>query len=97
MLTTLLLLTVLRGDANCDGRVDLSDVTAILGFLYLAGPAPCCLEAANANGSARSIAGVLNETKTVLGLMPHPEDATDPLLGSTDGRGFFDGLVGALS
>jgi phosphoribosylformylglycinamidine synthase subunit PurQ / glutaminase len=54
-------------------------------------------EIANANGSARSIAGVLNETKTVLGLMPHPEDATDPLLGSTDGRGFFDGLVGALS
>ncbi len=28
--------------------------------------------------------------------MPHPEDATDPLLGGTDGRAFFDGLVGAL-
>ncbi len=51
----------------------------------------------NANGSARAIAGVLNETKTVLGLMPHPEDATDPLLGSTDGRAFFDGIVGALA
>jgi len=51
----------------------------------------------NANGSARNIAGVLNETKTVLGLMPHPEDATDPLLGSIDGRGFFEGLVRALA
>ena len=52
---------------------------------------------ANANGSARNIAGIFNETKTVLGLMPHPEDATDPLLGSTDGRGLFDGLVEALA
>jgi phosphoribosylformylglycinamidine synthase len=52
---------------------------------------------ANENGSARAIAGVLNETKTVLGLMPHPEDATDPLLGSIDGRAFFDGIAGALA
>jgi phosphoribosylformylglycinamidine synthase subunit PurQ / glutaminase len=54
-------------------------------------------DAANSNGSARSIAGVFNEEKTVLGLMPHPEDATDPLLGSTDGRPLFDGLVSALA
>ncbi len=54
-------------------------------------------DAANANGSARAIAGILNETKTVLGLMPHPEDATDPLLGSTDGRAFFDGIAGAFA
>ena len=54
-------------------------------------------EAANSNGSARSIAGIFNETKTVLGLMPHPEDATDPLLGSTDGKPLFDGLVSALA
>ncbi len=54
-------------------------------------------EEANANGSARNIAGIFNETKTILGLMPHPEDATDPLLGGTDGRAFFDGLVEALS
>jgi phosphoribosylformylglycinamidine synthase len=32
----------------------------------------------------------------VLGLMPHPENATDPLLGGTDGQGLFDGLVSAL-
>ncbi len=51
----------------------------------------------NANGSARNIAGVFNETKTVLGLMPHPEDATDPLLGGIDGQALFSGLAGALS
>ena len=50
----------------------------------------------NPNGSIHDIAGVFNDTKTVLGLMPHPEDATDPLLGSTDGRPLFDGLVSAI-
>jgi phosphoribosylformylglycinamidine synthase subunit PurQ / glutaminase len=50
----------------------------------------------NVNGSARSIAGILNETRTVLGLMPHPENVTDPLLGCTDGQGLFDGIVSAL-
>src|SRR5206468_1893548 len=50
----------------------------------------------NFNGSARAIAGVFNETRTVLGLMPHPENATDPLLGGTDGQAFFSGLIGAL-
>ena len=53
-------------------------------------------EAANFNGSARAIAGVFNDSRTVLGLMPHPEDAVDPLLGNTDGRPFFEGLVSAL-
>ena len=46
---------------------------------------------ANPNGSARNIAGVFNDTKNVLGLMPHPENAIDPLLGSTDGQALFDG------
>ena len=54
-------------------------------------------EADNFNGSARAIAGIFNETRTVLGLMPHPENATDPLLGGTDGQAFFAGLAGALS
>jgi phosphoribosylformylglycinamidine synthase len=52
---------------------------------------------ANPNGSARHIAGVFNATKTILGLMPHPENATDPLLGPTDGRGMFDSLADALA
>lgn len=54
-------------------------------------------EEANANGSARNIAGVFDEGKKILGLMPHPEDATDMLLGNTDGVGFFRGLVEALA
>jgi phosphoribosylformylglycinamidine synthase I len=54
-------------------------------------------EAANPNGSANAIAGLFNETRTVLGLMPHPERAADPLLGNTDGKPFIDGLVEALS
>ena len=52
---------------------------------------------ANPNGSLRNIAGVYNETKTVLGLMPHPERLADPKLGGTDGRALFDGLVEALT
>ncbi len=52
---------------------------------------------ANPNGSARNIAGIFNETKTVLGLMPHPERLADPALGGSDGRPLFDGLVEALS
>jgi phosphoribosylformylglycinamidine synthase len=51
----------------------------------------------NPNGSARAIAGIFNEGKTVLGLMPHPENATDPLIGSTDGQGLFASLVEALA
>ena len=43
----------------------------------------------NPNGSARDIAGVVNEAGNVLGLMPHPEHAVDPLSGSTDGLRIF--------
>ena len=53
-------------------------------------------EPANFNGSARAIAGVFNDSRTVLGLMPHPENAVDPLLGNSDGCAFFEGLAGAL-
>lgn len=50
----------------------------------------------NPNGSARNIAGILNEKRNVLGLMPHPERVCDPLLGGTDGRAMFEGLLEAL-
>jgi phosphoribosylformylglycinamidine synthase I len=53
-------------------------------------------EAANPNGSARNIAGIFNETKSILGLMPHPERLADPALGGADGARFFKGLVEAL-
>jgi len=51
----------------------------------------------NPNGSLRHIAGVFNRTKNVLGMMPHPENAIDPLQGSTDGFALFQGMVEALS
>ena len=50
--------------------------------------------AANPNGSALNIAGVLNAERTVLGMMPHPERLAEVVLGGTDGRVMFDGLVG---
>jgi phosphoribosylformylglycinamidine synthase len=48
---------------------------------------------ANPNGSVNSIAGVYNARFNVLGLMPHPENLIDPLVGGTDGRGMFEGLA----
>jgi phosphoribosylformylglycinamidine synthase len=49
--------------------------------------------AANPNGSVNAIAGVYNARFNVLGLMPHPENLIDPLVGGTDGRGMFEGLA----
>jgi phosphoribosylformylglycinamidine synthase subunit PurQ / glutaminase len=49
---------------------------------------------ANPNGSARNIAGICNEAGNVVGLMPHPEHAVDPLTGpSADGLGFFTSVL----
>jgi phosphoribosylformylglycinamidine synthase len=52
---------------------------------------------ANPNGSLRAIAGVLNERGNVAGLMPHPERASDPLLGSEDGLPILRSLVEAAA
>jgi len=52
---------------------------------------------ANPNGSISNIAGVFNESKTVMGLMPHPENAVEPMFGGTDGKALFEGLVEALT
>ncbi len=51
----------------------------------------------NPNGSARDIAGLINDAGNVLGMMPHPERVISPLLGGTDGAAFFKGLVEAVS
>ena len=53
--------------------------------------------AANPNGSTDDIAGVCNETGNVVGLMPHPERACDPLTGNTDGAGLVGALVTAAA
>jgi phosphoribosylformylglycinamidine synthase len=51
----------------------------------------------NFNGSTAAIAGIVNERRTVLGLMPHPENHVESALGSTDGRGLFAGIVDHLA
>jgi len=53
-------------------------------------------EAANPNGSLWNIAGVCNERRNVAGLMPHPERASEDLLGSADGRLVFESMFAAL-
>jgi phosphoribosylformylglycinamidine synthase len=47
----------------------------------------------NPNGSVNNIAGICNRQGNVLGMMPHPERASDPMLGGTDGIGLFKGLL----
>jgi phosphoribosylformylglycinamidine synthase len=49
----------------------------------------------NRNGSARNIAGIYSANHRILGLMPHPEDLVDPLMGGTDGKPLFDSLAAA--
>jgi len=78
-----------------EGTLDRLEGEGRVAFRYCSA-AGALTEADNFNGSARAIAGIFNDSRTILGLMPHPENATDPLLGGTDGQGFFAGLVGAL-
>ncbi len=63
-------------------------------FRYVS-PAGAATDEANRNGSRLNIAGILNEPGNVLGLMPHPENHIDPLVGGTDGRPLFESLLAA--
>lgn len=53
-------------------------------------------ETANPNGSVLNIAGICNERRNVAGLMPHPDRASEAVLGSADGRYIFEGMIAAL-
>jgi phosphoribosylformylglycinamidine synthase len=53
-------------------------------------------EAWNYNGATNAIAGVLSDKSNVLGLMPHPENHVDPIVGPVDGRGFFESIRATL-
>jgi phosphoribosylformylglycinamidine synthase len=81
--------------ANPDTIARLEDRRRVL-FRYTA-PDGSREEAWNINGSVNAIAGVLSENLNVLGLMPHPENHVEAAIGSTDGRGFFAGLVETLT
>ena len=54
-------------------------------------------DATNPNGSQRNIAGIFSENRRVLGLMPHPEDYVDPLMGGVDGLPMFTSIVEGLA
>ncbi len=80
-----------HGDGNYfadDATLDRLEGEGLVAFRY-AGE--------NRNGSQRSIAGVFSPNLRVLGLMPHPEDLVDPLMGGVEGRPLFAGLVEALA
>jgi phosphoribosylformylglycinamidine synthase subunit PurQ / glutaminase len=65
-------------------------------FRY-AGPPGRELDDWSPNGSMRAIAGIVSEQGNVLGMMPHPERAADPLLGSADGLGVFQSLLARVA
>ena len=54
-------------------------------------------EAETSNGSMRDIAGIVNERRNVLGMMPHPERACEPMLGSSDGMRLFSNVANSVS
>ena len=51
----------------------------------------------NPNGSVNAIASICNERRNVVGMMPHPERACEPLLGGVDGRMIFESIVSAMA
>jgi len=88
-----------HGDGNYFASTDTLDRLegeGLVAFRY-ATPDGAILPEANLNGSARSIAGIYSPSLKVLGLMPHPEDLVDPLMGGTDGKPLFDGLAASLA
>src|ERR1700721_1914932 len=66
-----------------------------IAFRYTAANGAVTSEA-NPNGSLSNIAGILNEGRNVLGMMPHPDRSSEALLGSADGWGIFESMIGAL-
>jgi phosphoribosylformylglycinamidine synthase subunit PurQ / glutaminase len=86
-----------HGDGNYfadDDTLDRLEGENLVAFRY-ATQAGVVEDGANRNGSARSIAGILSPNLRVLGLMPHPEDLVDPLMGGVDGKPLFDALAAA--
>jgi phosphoribosylformylglycinamidine synthase subunit PurQ / glutaminase len=72
-----------------DGVLDALEARGQVAYRYAPGQNP--------NGSARDIAGVRNKAGNVIGLMPHPEHAVDPLTGSTDGLRVFEAATAGVA
>jgi phosphoribosylformylglycinamidine synthase len=78
-----------------DATLDRLEGEGLVAFRYV-GADGGSDERANPNGSLRDIAGILNEQRNVLGMMPHPERAVEPIVGSGDGLALFESIVGAV-
>ncbi len=88
-----------HGDGNYfadDATLDRLEGEGLVALRYCA-PGGALTPDANPNGSQRHIAGILSPNRRVMGLMPHPEDLVDPLMGGTDGLPLFEGIAGALA
>jgi phosphoribosylformylglycinamidine synthase subunit PurQ / glutaminase len=84
-----------HGDGNffCDDEtLKRLNGEGLVAFRYCT-PQGDITDAANRNGARDNIAGVLSPSHRILGLMPHPEDLVDPLMGGTDGLPMFESLV----
>ena len=88
-----------HGDGNYfadDATLDRLEGDGLVALRYVT-PSGETTGDANRNGSQRNIAGILSPNLRILGLMPHPEDLVDPLMGGVDGKPLFDGLAAALA
>lgn len=86
-----------HGDGNYiadAGTLDRLEGEGLVAFRYVDATG-AATGAAALNGAARNIAGIYSENLRVLGLMPHPEDLVDPLMGGTDGLPLFESLAAA--
>ena len=95
---TVLTMPIAHGEGNFfmpDPELDRLETAGQVVFRYV-DAAGRLDDAANVNGSARAIAGVCNSSRNVVGLMPHPERASEGELGSADGRRIFEALIGSL-
>jgi phosphoribosylformylglycinamidine synthase subunit PurQ / glutaminase len=79
-------------DAETLKRIEDNDQVV---FRY-ADAAGAITQEANPNGSLNNIAGIVNEKRNVLGMMPHPDRSSEEILGSTDGKLIFESMVNAL-
>jgi phosphoribosylformylglycinamidine synthase subunit PurQ / glutaminase len=95
---TVLTMPIAHGEGNFylpDHELDRLEGEGRVVFRYVAADGQVTDEA-NVNGSSRAIAGVCNGKRNVVGLMPHPERAAEPELGSADGRRIFEALAAVL-
>ncbi|WP_120008088.1 phosphoribosylformylglycinamidine synthase subunit PurQ [Teichococcus vastitatis] len=88
-----------HGDGNYfadDNTLDRLEAEDRVAFRYVT-PAGEPTGAANRNGACRNIAGILSENRRILGMMPHPEDLVDSLMGGTDGLPLFESIAASLA